>query len=313
MNSLQQMPRPIELIKEHLEDLAALEAIGNFDIPNDPATCAAYKSLKFQEEEVKEELKAAEWLESQSDVEFALEGPSVVNHSISANILSKFLDKVQKLRLAAAESAGGAASGRGRFSKSLIQDNQLMVKCFNPSSFAVHFIYFKSNTANISFEHNNDRLGEDIFLSLLSGDTNSEEDCVPSMSPRLYSHYQDFLTLLTENNVTISTRTKNHPYPIKMTPENARDKKLVINYNLTEPKEETIEIEGNLVMGDLKNNSFCIDADSTLYRGHVSADGVEGLKSFALGSIVKANLLVTTSIDESSKPNYLLLTLNKAV
>ncbi|MDR1050061.1 MAG: hypothetical protein LBP95_03085 [Deltaproteobacteria bacterium] len=87
MNSFQQMPRPIELIKEHLEDLAALEAIGNFDILNDPATCAAYKSLKFQEEEVKEELKAAEWLESQSDVELSLEGPSVVNHSVSVNIL----------------------------------------------------------------------------------------------------------------------------------------------------------------------------------------------------------------------------------
>jgi hypothetical protein len=307
MNLSQQMPRPVYVIKEQLDDLAQILANGDYDPLYDQATLAVFESIQFQENELKEELKAAEWLESQSDVELALEGPSVVNHSVSVNILSKFLDKVQKLRLAAAEFASGAASGRGRFSNSLIQENQLMVECFNPSSFAIHFTYLKTNTDNTLFENNNGRLGEDIFLSLLSGDTNSKEDCVPSMSPRLFSYYQDFLTLLAEENLTISTRTKNHPYSIKMTPENARNKKLVINYNLAEPKEETIEIEGILVMGDLKNNSFCIDSGSTLYRGHVSADGVEGLKNFTLGSIVKANLLVTSSFEESSKPNYLLL------
>jgi hypothetical protein len=185
-----------------------------------------------------------------------------------------------------------------------------MVECFNSSSFAIHFIYLKINTDNTLFKNNYDRLGEDIFLSLLSGDINTKEDCIPSMSPRLFSYYQDFLPLLAEENLTISTRTKNHLYHMKITTKNAKDRKLVINYNFTKPKEETIEIEGILIMGDLKNNYFCIYADSTLYRGHVSADEIDGLKNFALGTRVKAKLLLTTYPEESIKSSYLLLTLN---
>jgi hypothetical protein len=312
IKNLNKIPRSVTIIKEQLADLAKVMNSINYNIEFDFATKATLASLRVHEEELNKELKAAEWLENHYDLELTIEGAIVAEHAIPMNFLSKLLDKVQKLRLASAEIASGSFRDSGRFTNKLWEKNQFMVECFTPSSFAIQLSYPKDIQKTLFTNFDLDKHGENLFLSLLSGDNDIEDFATITLSPRLRSYYQDFLSFLAENDVVISTRTKTHPYRVKMTPTNARKRKEIINFTSPTIKEEEIEIVGILVMGDLKNNSFAIDADESIFRGQVSSDGSEGLKRFALGSKVKAKLLITTVTDDSGRSSYTLLSLNDA-
>ncbi|MDR2199486.1 MAG: hypothetical protein LBR53_08550 [Deltaproteobacteria bacterium] len=69
-----QMPRPIEKINERLDELAKLINSDVFKASCDAATKADLMSSQFQHEELLEELKAAEWLKKQYDIELSLKG-----------------------------------------------------------------------------------------------------------------------------------------------------------------------------------------------------------------------------------------------
>jgi hypothetical protein len=303
------MPRSVEIIKEQIEDLDDILSSVNYEIEFDSPTKAFINSMKYQRTRLDDELKAAEWLETQSDIELVLDGSSIVEHSLPVNILGKLLDQVQKLFFATAEIADGAINSRGRFQNNIIKNNKLMVKCFIPSSFAIHFTYANELITSTLFDNTNERPGEKIFLSLLSGDTDIDELNASLISPRIHNYYNDFLSFLAENDLTIRTRTKNHPYSVVITPEKVKERKEFFDYTFSEPKEEEISIEGILVMGDIKNNSFAINVESTIYRGQVSEEGVIGLKKFPLGSKVQANILVTAVNEDVGQPNYTLLSL----
>jgi hypothetical protein len=304
-------PRSVDIIKQQMSDLNKVKASINYSVEFDAATKSMLKSINAHENHLIEELEAAEWLETQSDFEFSLAGSSVVNHALSANILAKFVEQVQKLRLFTSEIASGTPSSRGRFSNELIKESQLLVKCFVPSSFAIHFTYANEYMHKL-LDTSNERPGEDYFLSLLSGNPDSCDLNIPPMSTRLKTLYTDFLSFLAENDLTLRTRTKVHPFSVTMTPINAKDRKELFDYNLPEFKEEEISIEGILIMGDIKNNSFKIQADATFFHGNVSIEGAEGLKQFVLGSKVQATLLVTEN-EDTGRTDYTLLSLNQVI
>ena len=75
------------------------------------------------------------------------------------------------------------------------------------------------------------RPGEALFLSIFSGedDFNSFEF---TSFPKFHDYYCDFLNLISENIFVVRIRTRNHPYSIQMTPENAIKIKQLINKNL---------------------------------------------------------------------------------
>jgi hypothetical protein len=316
MNKISQIPRDVETIKKQLDDLAKVKATSDCNLRVDFASSLFLDSMDAHEKELKEELKAAEWLQTKLDLELSLIGSSVKEHTLQANVLGKLLEQVQNIWLAIAEMTTGSKSSLGRFPKDLIKKNILRVKCFVPSSFAIHFLFDKEYAENSLFDTANDKTDEEnLFVSLFSQDVEDNELDSFSLSTRLNSYYTDLLTLLAEQNITISTRTKQHPFAVNMTPQAARERKDYIKYaltDLTEEKEENIFIEGILVMGDIQKNIFTIIDETTIYRGQVSVEGADGLKKFTLGSKVGANLLVTRVNEDSARPSYTLLSLEAA-
>jgi hypothetical protein len=310
MNYQIQMPRSVGIIKEQLADLSKVINSYDHNLSKDFVSKLFLDSIEAHEAELKEELEAAQWLEKPYDMELTLAGPSVVKHSIPVNILSKLLDQVQKLRLATAQIAEGTYRDSGRFSNKLLEQNKLMVECFNPSSFTIQLTYAHENQISLFPNSDTVRPGEDLFLTLLSSETDFEDFKTVTMSPKFRSYYQDFLSFLSKNNVMISTRTKNHPYSVQMSPDNARDRKKLLNFTLKSEQSKKEEgIDGKLVMGDIKNNLFNIEGDTGNIKGQVSEKGIEDLKMVSLGSKVHAKLLVTTSTEDAGQPSYTLLSL----
>jgi hypothetical protein len=313
MQDYEDMPRSVDIIKEQLADLEKLISAPedkNIDFP----TRTFFDSLDYHKQELLEELKAAEWLENQADMEFTIDGSSVKEHSVSAFLLSKFIEQIQKLRYATAENASGSTSLRGRFTKNLLTENEILIKAFTPSSFGIQMKYAKDHFSHDLLSDNKERPGETLFLSLLSGDDDSDDLDFTSMSPRLQDYYREFLNLVTDNNIIIGTRTKNLPFSVKISPDSARELKQLIDYNPStlKPVEEEISIEGILMMGNLKKQSFMIQSESNSFTGQISESGIIGLKLIPLGANVFAKLLVTYPSEESDKTTYLLLSIDKS-
>ncbi|MDR1486939.1 MAG: hypothetical protein LBT62_02930, partial [Deltaproteobacteria bacterium] len=151
-------------------------------------------AIDSHEAELKEELKAAQWLEKPYDMEMALAGPAVIEHAISMNILSELLDQVQNLRFATAEMACGTYRDGGTFSDKLLKMNQLVVECVTPSSFAIQLKYTHNGRNSSFFNSDADRPGENLFLTLLSDESDFEDFKTSTMSTCLHSYYQDFLS-----------------------------------------------------------------------------------------------------------------------
>jgi hypothetical protein len=316
MISQPQEPRSVEFLKKQLEKLAKVQGSVNTEVPLDFGTKLTLNSLARHEADLREELKAAEWLEAPGDMELVLEGPSVVEHAVPADLLGQFLEQIQRLRLAIAETASGILRGSGRFANKLVEDNRLMVECFAPSSFAIRLSYASPSSEPTLFDNDETESPcDEQFMDLLSGETESEELSALFKSPRLRSNYQAFLDLVAKNDVTVGTRTKKWPFRVKMSPQNARNREQLIKYFLSPADEEAVaiedilEIEGFLVMGDIKNNSFEITKNATSYQGKVSESGAAGLRQIALGSRVRAHLLVTNPQGKPGRSDYTLFDL----
>jgi hypothetical protein len=306
----QPQPRSAEIIKEQLADLAEVQGSVNTEIPIDFATQLSIDSLALHEADLREELKAAEWLTTKGDVEFVLEGSLVVNHAVQAELLSKFLDQIQKLRFAVAETARRNFSSRWHYTDNLVADSRLMVESFVPSSFAIRLTYAKPLTPALLLE--TILPDENLFAALFSGETEFDELKDIAKSPRLHRFYLDFLDFVAKYDLTVGTRTKKYPFLAEMSPQNARDRARLLNYTQSPAEEEEIEIEGILVMGDIKNKSFLITAEASIYRGQVSESGAAGLRQVALGNRVRAHLKVTIPREDSGRLGYTLITLEVA-
>jgi hypothetical protein len=302
--------RSIEILRKQLADL---EGVLASDAPNltDLASIISLDDLNAQKKDLLEELKASEWLASQSDMEIALDGSSVVDHSVPACLLSIFMEQIQKLRYVSAEMASGATSFRGQFTNRVFTENELLVKSFTPSSFALQVKYAKESLPQNELNHSSERSGENLFLSLLSGETAVDDVDFTSMNSTIRDYYNEFLDFVIKNEIIINTRTRNHPFPVQMTPDNARNLKLLINAKRLTPAQvkEEITIEGVLMMGDLMTLSFEIDTDLTSYTGQISDSGLEDIKILPVGTKVLAKLLVIPPSQDSEKTIYSLVSI----
>jgi hypothetical protein len=313
-----QMPRDVKIIKNFLAELAKAKAVTDQYPRTDLATKMFLESMDAHEERLKEELKAALWLEAQSDLELSLSGSSVKEHSLEVDILTRFLRLVQNIWFSMAESITGSEISRTGFSNNLIEENALFVKGFFPSSFTIHLSYSEKHALQSTpiDDNNTNAKAEDALLSLLTGYGKEFESQALSQSPELRRHYINLLTFLTDNNLCVAARTRKHPFAVKMTAKEAEERKSILNTTHDDYKNtntaERVVIEGILVMYDMSKQRFKISDEKVTYRGFVSAEATEDLRKLALGSKVKAELLVTTDNKHSKRPNYTLLSLRNA-
>ncbi|MDR2302130.1 MAG: hypothetical protein LBF38_08845 [Deltaproteobacteria bacterium] len=302
--------RPVEVIKEELADLNTIISSINWNVVFSPASQLLVESMKIREKDLKEELKVAEWLETPYEMELTLSGARVVNQAVPITLLSNFLDKLQKLRLAAAQMASDPAHGDGRSPEKLEELSTLRaVGSFNPSSFAIELTYLRKWHKEPSlFPRPNDeteRPGESLFLTLLSGYADPKDIKTMISSPKLYNHYQDFLNFLIENDLTIESRTKEHPFAIKMTSLDALKRKNFIDENIeSSQKTEKIEIDGLLVSVKISDTiCFTIESGTENSSWQISKKDYEFLKSITLGGKIYAKLSLTNFTDSSIEPS----------
>lgn len=67
-------PRSVEIIENQLRELCEVKKSINYDVEFDFATQLLVDSIDAHENDLKEELKAAKWLDLQYDMELSLEG-----------------------------------------------------------------------------------------------------------------------------------------------------------------------------------------------------------------------------------------------
>ncbi|MDR1873279.1 MAG: hypothetical protein LBS60_15385 [Deltaproteobacteria bacterium] len=306
-----QIPRSVDIIKKQLADLAKVIAVSDHNYRPDFASELFLASIDAHEVELKEELKAAEWLEKNCDVELFLSGQVVVEHSIQIDFLAQLMNIIHNLRTTTANIAIKESNNKTRLAKKLKNQNLLMVERFNPSSFAIQLSYMTSPKPSLLSDLNEERPGDSLFLSLLSDETRTIDYKIITSSPKLLNHYLQFLNLLIRNNVTIITRTKAHPFPTKITTQTAINRiKNIDNNIIHSDKEKIIEIDGILVMVDIKNNCFNIESNNKFFKGQVSEKVANELRVVNLGSKVKAQLLVKAKTKNLEQDNYELLSLS---
>ncbi len=116
---------------------AKAEAHGTADF----ASRIGLQSLLGHEQELLEELRAAEMLESGSAAELVFGGDPVRDHTIQAAFLGAMLGKVQQLVNALAQVVTSVPTARAPLPRNIVAENRLLVAGWVPSSFAVrlHF------------------------------------------------------------------------------------------------------------------------------------------------------------------------------
>jgi hypothetical protein len=289
-------PRSADVVKRQLADLAEVLASYDHSAKPDFASQVSLSSLRDHEAKLLEELKAAEWLEKSYDMELAVEGPSVNENAMPMHIMSALLDKTQLLMIATAEIATRIDECICDFSNNLLDSSQMMVKCFTPSPFAIQLIYAKSIETSSLDQPNYDILtvNGNIFLSLLSDNIILKDIDILITHPLLCYYYYDYLNFVIKNELTIFVRTRKHPYPVKLSPYTAKgyirqieneDKPLLI--------EEEFEIEGVLVMADLKEKIYELETRIGKICGDISEFGLESIEACPLGIKVPCELVVT--------------------
>ncbi|MDR2199485.1 MAG: hypothetical protein LBR53_08545 [Deltaproteobacteria bacterium] len=191
-----------------------------------------------------------------------------------------------------------------RYDYKLLDTNQFLVQCFIPSSFAIQLSKdvkdVRPSLINLS---ENKVPDENIFLSLLSGDYEID-DLVNNISPKLRKCYFRLINLLDRSKVTVSTRTKSHPFSITITPEQAAKRKKLIKKIPQLGNEREIEIVGLLVIGDLIKHKFGVKTDTELFKGGLSKEAEKELKKFHFDTKVRAKLLIVTKNTKSDVTKY---------
>jgi hypothetical protein len=100
----QSLPRPVSVVESQLREFrAACKSAHKYGAP-DFASQIALDSMQKHEEELMEELKAAQLLESDADAEFSVNGDPVRENMIPMDLLGKFFNLLQKLMYSVAQS-----------------------------------------------------------------------------------------------------------------------------------------------------------------------------------------------------------------
>jgi hypothetical protein len=310
MNYEPEMPRSAEIINEQLKDLQAIIDSTPLEDPLSAAEELIKSNFQVHKAELLEELKAAEFLKQECDFELTISSSMAANQAVPAGFLGKLLDLIQTLRLICAAAAGESGRSSARLAAGLIEKTKFMIDAFDPSSapspFTVRLVYEPSFYHFSLFE--TERPGEDIFLTLFKTNYDIEELTKISNSPLMCNKYIALLNLISANDAIISIRSKKYPFSNKI--DSAFTRNITQLLNDTRPaSEEEILIEGTLVMGDIKNNSFRIISAAAAYRGSVSEQGSAGLQTVPLGSSVRAALLRTVSPEDHWQLSYTLLSL----
>lgn len=294
-SGLRGSPRSTAEIREQLADLVKVKASATaYGKPNF-ASQIAMQSILGHEQELVEELRAAELLESNNAAELVLGGDPVCQHTIHAAFLGTMLAKMQQLVNALAQAMTRISTARAPLPRNLVAENRLIVTGWTPSSFAVQLRLPTQEELGQFIDSESQTVLDD--LSMMLGEQAASQQTIEWVShPRVKKHYYELLDSVAKQGATVRFRTRGNPYGATVDTQQARDR--VAWLDLLTVKEESLSLAGILVGGNIESGRFELKVEEETYRGRISESAKAAMRQITFGATVKAKVRVTTMIHE---------------
>ncbi len=248
-------------IKEQLADLAKVKAKAAAYGAPDFASQMAAQSIAGQEGDLREELRAAEMLESGSAAELVLDGDPVRDHTIQASFLGAMLTKVQQLVNAFAQVMTSVPTARAPVPRNVVAENRLMVAGWAPSSFAVRLRLPTKEELGQIYDTESQSVLEGV-ADLLAEQVPSQRTVEWVSHPRVKKHYYEFLEAVAKQGAVVKLRTLRNPFGVAVTARQARDRVEWLDMLLV--RENPLTLSGILVGGSIETGRFDLRADDEL-------------------------------------------------
>jgi hypothetical protein len=290
-------PRSSQDVRAQLTDLAKVKAITSAYGTPDFASRLGMQGVLGHEEELLEELRAAEMVESGSTGELVFDGDPVHDQLIQASFLGAMLSKVQQLFNAVAQAVTSVPTARAPVPRDIVAENRLLIAGWHPSSFAVRFrLPTKELLGQLLEPESEAVLGR--LMKLLGEQAPSQETIELVSHARVLKHYYEFLDLIAKQGAVVRMRTRQQPYGVVLTAQRARDR--VDWLDLLTLKEEVLNVTGTLVGGSVETGRFELKVGDEVYRGRVSDAARGRMKTTTFGANVHAAVRATTVTHEEA-------------
>lgn len=233
-----------------------------------------------------------------SDVLLVIDGDPVSGHAVNAGFLGTILTKAQSLINALAQATEQRPTGRGNVPNNIIADYKLMVDGVFQSSFGMKLRLPTERELN-HLRVNHSEAVLDRFCKLIDPDLGQTELLQIVSSPRVKTHYLGLIEAVGKGGAKLLARTPRIKRGVRITASQARDR--ITWMSSFSAETETLVLEGLLTGGSVANNKFEFQSDDDLYRGGISAQVKEQMRTINFGACVRATIEETTMTAEDGQ------------
>jgi hypothetical protein len=233
-----------------------------------------------------------------SDVLLAIDGDPVSGHAVHAGFLGTILAKAQSLINALAQAAERRPTERGNVPNNIIADYKLMVDGVFQSSFGLKLRLPTEQELN-RLRVNHSELVLDQFCKLIDPELEQTELLQIVSSPRVKTHYLGLIEAVGKGGAKLLARTPRIRRGVRITAAQARDRATWMSS--FSAATETLVLDGLLTGGSVANNKFELQADDDTYRGGISAQAKDQMRTIHFGDRVRATIEETTMTAEDGQ------------
>ncbi len=287
------VPRPSLVVLEHLQDILDLKTLALEVGKDDFVGRVRMKNILRQEAELREELCAAEMLESSNDLEFSVDGDPVKDHMIAANFFGKFLEDLQKVADRIIFATGAKTRVGEKIPESSLLESRIMITGWRASSFTVQFRLVPQQNTEIFLvsERHKEALRT---LDKLFDDSTSEEDLTALITQSASKGaYKKLLHNVANQGAALKLRTKINPHGVALSTETASERVKWMEISEKETQ-EFLKVTGILLGGYIDTGKFAIQTEDLRFSGAVSLDARDQLQKVTLGTRVNALIKQTS-------------------
>lgn len=290
-----QYRKPAWEIEQQADELAQIkkemQAYGTPDF----ATSWSLESIENVEVQLRDEAKAAQLFESHYELELSLNGDPVNKHTINSKFFGGMLVYIQDCLNALAYSQVSNAASR----KNLIAGNRLVLAATGPGSFEAKFVIPEGTTDEERLLDVPVSLSPIATLSrLLDSSIDIDDSSEILASQQVKVKYGLIIDLLAKNGADISMRTKGNMASVRMSAQEARDRREWLDLLQTEVEEKSFT--GILTGGSIETGRFELKTNERIIRGRVSENALGQIRKIRFGMQVVASVQVTVTTHEDT-------------
>ena len=292
--NMEQDTRTVSELEQQLTEVTSLkEEVERYGTP-DFASSLGLRSISNFGAQLQQEIEAAAMLETGYSAEISLDGDPVVKHQISSKFFGQIMVYVQD-----AINALAFAQAKGSHTrKNLIPNNRIMLAATGPGSFVASFATPEQEEEETLLDVPPSFNPIDVLAQLLDGSLDIDSSSDILANPLVKSKYGQVIALLAKDGASIFLRTKNNPYGVALSAQQARERREWLD--LLRSTVEVQSITGTLVGANIDSGRFEIKVGRDSFRGRASDKAAAQIKRIHLGAEVTAAIQVTTTTHEDN-------------